>query len=220
MEPPDPLGEARLRHAIEAAEEERRRWARELHDETLQGLGALRLVLASGRRGDDPARLRGAVDAAVGQLEHEIDALRSLIRELRPAALDELGPGSAIEDLATWTAGRHGVEISTEVALDPDVRHATEIEVTLYRVIQEALGNAVEHAGADHIRVGVSQDDGVLRVGIVDDGRGFDPAAVTAGFGLARLRERVRLMGGTLEIVCSQAGTSVTARLPAQVLRA
>ena len=204
----------RLRHAIDAADEERRRWARELHDETLQGLGALHLVLAGGRRGGDPAQLLAAVDEAISLLEQQIDALRSFIRELRPAALEELGPRPAIEDLASRTAARHGVEITTAVALDPQVRHPAHIEVTLYRIVQEALANAVKHAGAEHLHVSVSQDAGVLRARVTDDGHGFDPTAATAGFGLGTIHERVSLLDGTLDIVSSEAGTSVTAVLP------
>jgi signal transduction histidine kinase len=214
MQSGDLLGLTRLRHAIDAAEEERRRWARELHDETLQGLGALHLVLAGGRRGRDPVQLLAAVDEASNLLEQQIDALRSFIRELRPAALEELGPRPAIEDLASRTAARHGIEVTTAVALDPQVRHPAHIEVTLYRIIQEALANAVKHAGAEHLHVGVSQDAGVLRVRVVDDGHGFDPAAATTGFGLETIRERVGLLDGTLDIVSSEAGTSVAAALP------
>jgi signal transduction histidine kinase len=206
--------EQRLRVAIQGAEEERRRWARELHDETLQGLGALRLVLASGRRGEDPERLRSAVDEAVNQLDGEIDGLRSLIRELRPAALDELGPGPAIEDLAERTAARHGVDVGTDVRLDESARHAPDVETTLYRIIQEALTNAVKHAGAEQIHVTVNQTEGTLRVRVADDGRGFDPAAATAGFGLTGMRERVALLGGELEIASSGSGTVLTAVLP------
>jgi signal transduction histidine kinase len=214
MQSGDLLGLPRLRHAIDAAEEERRRWARELHDETLQGLGALHLVLAGGRRGSDAVRLRAAVDEAIGLLEQQIDALRSFIRELRPAALEELGPRPAIEDLASRTAARHGVDVTATVALDPQLRHPADVEVTLYRIIEEALTNAVKHAGADHLHVSVSQDAGVLRARVVDDGHGFDPAAATTGFGLETIRERVSLLDGTLDIVSSGAGTSVTAALP------
>jgi signal transduction histidine kinase len=214
MQSTDLLGPTRLRRAIDAAEEERRRWARELHDETLQGLGALHLVLASGRRGSDPVRLRAAVGEAIGLLDQEIDRLRSFIRELRPASLDELGPRPAIEDLASRTEARQGVAVTTAVALDPHVRHPADVEVTLYRIIHEALSNAVEHAGAEHLRVTVSQDLGVLRARVVDDGHGFDPAAATTGFGLEAIRERVGLLDGTLDIVSSAAGTSVTAVLP------
>jgi two-component system, NarL family, sensor histidine kinase DevS len=204
----------RLREAIQGAEEERRRWARELHDETLQGLGALRLVLSSGRRGDDPDRLRAAVDEAVSQLEGEIDGLRSLIRELRPAALDELGPVPAIDDLAGRTAARHGVDVTTDIRLAATARHAPEVDITLYRIIQEALNNAVKHAGAGHVAVSVSEDRGLLHIRVGDDGRGFDPSVTTTGFGLAGMRERVGLLGGELEIASSEAGTVVSASLP------
>jgi signal transduction histidine kinase len=208
--------EQRLRETIQAAEEERRRWARELHDETLQGLGALRLVLAAGRRGGDPARLRASVDQAVGQLDDEIEGLRSLIRELRPAALDELGPGPAIEDLAGRTLARHGVEVSTDVRLASGERHGPEVEVTLYRIIQESLTNAVKHAGAQRVEVAVLEEDGRLRIRVSDDGHGFDPSAASTGFGLMGMRERVGLLGGDLEIVSSDAGTVVTAALPSR----
>jgi signal transduction histidine kinase len=208
--------EQRLRDAIQGAEEERRRWARELHDDTLQGLGGLRLVLSSGRRSNDPDRLRAAVDEAVSQLDDAIDGLRSLIRELRPAALDELGPASAIEDLAGRTSARHGVEVATHIRMSDGVRHAPEVEVTLYRTIQEALNNAIKHAGAEHIEVTVEEAVGELRVRVTDDGRGFDPSAATPGFGLIGMRERVGLLAGELEIVSSASGTVVRAVLPSR----
>jgi signal transduction histidine kinase len=137
------------------------------------------------------------------QLRHAIDT-----------ADEELGPRPAIEDLASRTAARHGVEVTTAVALDPQVRHPAHIEVTLYRIIQEALANAVKHAGAEHLHVSVSQDAGVLRARVADDGHGFDATAATPGFGLETIRERVSLLDGTLDIVSSEAGTSVTAVLP------
>jgi signal transduction histidine kinase len=208
--------EQRLRDAIQGAEEERRRWARELHDDTLQGLGALRLVLSSGRRSEDPDRLRAAVDEAVSQLEDAIDGLRSLIRELRPAALDELGPGPAIEDLASRTTARHGVEVTTDIRVAEGTRHAPEVEITLYRIIQEALTNAIKHAGAERVEVIVTEGPAVLSIRVADDGRGFDPTAVTTGFGLTGMRERVGLLGGELEIASSPSGTVLSAALPSR----
>jgi signal transduction histidine kinase len=208
--------EQRLRDAIQGAEEERRRWARELHDETLQGLGALRLVLASGRRGQDPERLRSAVDEAVGQLEEQIDALRSLIRELRPAALDELGPAPAIEDLAGRTSARHGIDVTTDIRLAADRRHPAEVEIALYRIIQEALTNAIKHSAAEHVGVTVTDENGMLRIRVTDDGSGFDPAAATAGFGLVGIRERIALLGGELEVASSSDGTVLRAALPSR----
>jgi signal transduction histidine kinase len=207
--------EKRLRDVIQGAEEERRRWSRELHDDTLQGLGALRLVLSAGRRSGSPELLRDAVDEAVAQLDDEIEGLRSLIRELRPAALDELGPGPAIEDLATRTSVRHGVEVVTDVLLDPGRRHAPGVEIALYRIIQEALTNAVKHAGGERIAVEVAERDGTLHARVADDGGGFDPASADGGFGLTGMRERVALLGGELDIASSARGTTVTAALPA-----
>jgi two-component system, NarL family, sensor histidine kinase DevS len=208
------VGEQRLRDAIQSAEEERRRWARELHDGTLQGLGALRLVLASGRRGEEPERLRAAVEEAIAQVDDEIDGLRSLIRELRPAALDELGPKAAIEDLAARVSARHGLEVATDVAIPDGARHPPKVETALYRIIQEALTNAVKHGAARRIDVAVAQDGGRLRARVADDGRGFDPTATTTGFGLLGMRERVELIGGELRLSSYVAGTTVAAVLP------
>jgi signal transduction histidine kinase len=204
--------EQRLRAAMAAAEAERGRWARELHDETLQGLGALRLLLVAARRGDDE-RLRAGVGHAIERLQGEIDALRGLVRELRPAALDELGLGPAIEGLAE-RAGRHdGVEVEIDVGLHG--RPPADVETAVYRIVQEALNNAVRHADARHVRVAVRTEPGALRADVTDDGGGFDPAAPTDGFGLAGMRERVALLGGELALESSPAGTHVAAVLPA-----
>ena len=109
------VAEERLRHSIDASERERRRWARELHDDTLQSLGAMRVVLASAMRSGSPEVLRGTVERAVEQLGDGIAALRGLIAELRPAALDELGLGAAIEGLVEQQALAGEFEIDAEV---------------------------------------------------------------------------------------------------------
>ncbi len=206
--------EQRLRDAMRAAEEERRRWARELHDDTLQGLGGLRMLLSAAARGDDPERLRVAVAQAVGRIEEEIDSLRGLIRELRPAALDELGPAAAIEGLAARTAEREGIGVTADVQLSA-TRYAPEIETALYRIVQEAVTNAVRHAGATRVAIAVGDGDGCVRIAIGDDGRGFDPAACgDGGLGLTGMRERVALLHGELEISSSGAGTTVAAAIP------
>ena len=106
------LAEARLRESIEVAERERARWARELHDDTLQGLGALRVRLANALRQGE-AEMTEAVEHAVLQIEDEIASLRSLITELRPAALDELGLGAAIESLAESHGAASELEINS-----------------------------------------------------------------------------------------------------------
>ena len=205
--------EQRLRQSLAAADAERARWSRELHDETLQGLGALRMLLATARRRGDHESLATAVHAAVAQIDDEIESLRALIRELRPAALDELGPGPAIEELAARVAARHGIAVTTALELDGP-REDPDIETAVYRLIQEALNNAVKHAQASSVRVAVSRGDGQLVVVVADDGLGFDAARPGTGYGLAGMRERVALVRGTLAISSSPAGTTVEARLP------
>jgi two-component system, NarL family, sensor histidine kinase DevS len=199
----------RLGDALRAAEAERSRWARELHDEPLQGLGALRLLLVGARRSRDPQRLAAAVDAGIERLESEIDALRRLVRELRPAALDELGLGPALEGLAERT----DLRVDMDVRLG-DRRLPADAEVAAYRIVQEALNNALRHAGATAVAISVYEEDGTIHVEVCDDGRGFDLDAPAAGFGLGSMRERVELLGGELEIESSTAGTRLTAILP------
>jgi signal transduction histidine kinase len=201
--------EQRLRGALLAAEAERARWARELHDETLQGLGALRLLLVAARRSGDVAN----VGVAVERLESEIDSLRGLIRDLRPAALDELGLGDAIEGLAERAERPGDVHVATDVRL-PDTRLPAEVEVAVYRLIQEALTNAVRHASASHVSIKLDTRDHKLHADVEDDGAGFDPNAPAEGFGLIGMRERVASLRGELEISSSAGGTHVSAAIP------
>ena len=211
--------EDRLSQRIEASEQERRRWARELHDETLQALAGLRVGLSSALRGDEDD-LRAAVELAVQSVTEEIANLRTLIVELRPAALDEYGPAAAIETLAERTASREGIAVEAHVDLafergeEPE-RHAPELESTAYRLVQEALTNAVRHAGATRIQIDVVEHDGHVDVAVRDDGSGFDPETTNrGGFGLTGMRERVELAGGELDIDSGPSGTTVKARLP------
>src|SRR6202030_1690629 len=107
----------RLRYGMEARERERTRWARELHDESIQGMGALRLKLAHARDLDDPEALSKTVDTILEGLGHEIDGLRHLITELRPAALDDLGLAAALEALARRAQAIDGLDVQTEIEL-------------------------------------------------------------------------------------------------------
>ncbi len=210
--------EQRLRQSIEASEQERRRWARELHDETLQSLAGLRVGLSAALGGSEE-QLRGAVRSAVENVSEEIANLRALIVELRPAALDEYGAAAAIESLAERTAARQGLAVDTHVDLawergEASTRHVPELESTVYRLVQESLTNAVRHAGATRVRIEVTERDGALDVAVSDDGHGFDPALRAKGFGLIGMRERVMLADGELDVETGPAGTTVRARLP------
>jgi signal transduction histidine kinase len=208
----------RLRSSLAAADSERRRWARELHDETLQGLGGLRLLLSSALRQDDPERAQEAMREAVDHIEREIENLRAIITELRPAALDELGLRTAIEALLDRHREQAGLEIHASLVLSSSTaaedRLDPELETTVYRLVQEALTNVAKHARANQVRVTVNNVDGEILIDVQDDGAGFDRDSATGGFGLAGMQERVSLAGGTLSVESGEQGTLVTARLP------
>ncbi|MHB1538616.1 MAG: GAF domain-containing sensor histidine kinase [Solirubrobacteraceae bacterium] len=208
----------RRRQRLAAAEDERRRWARELHDETLQSLGAVRLALSAAGRSNRLEPLRLAVIQAVGQLEETIAELRALITDLRPAALDQLGLEAAIEALAERHA-RHGIEVDLKIAVNgearPEARLAADLETTLYRVVQEALTNARKHGGASRAVVEIYQDTAIVSLSVGDDGTGFDPERRTDGFGLVGMRERIALLGGELRIESAPGrGAVVSAWMP------
>jgi signal transduction histidine kinase len=207
----------RLRSSLAAADAERRRWARELHDETLQGLGGLRLLLSSAIRSDDQTRVKEAMREAIGHIEQEIENLRAIITELRPAALDELGLATAIEALLDRHRVQSGLVVEASVQLNGSEGEErgldVELETAVYRLIQEALTNVAKHARADSVRVTVRREGERIAIEIADDGQGFDTAGATDGFGLAGMRERVTLAGGTLLIDSGQQGTTLIATL-------
>jgi signal transduction histidine kinase len=207
----------RLRKSIEAAEAERRRWARELHDETLQALGGLKVLLSGAARLDDAEAMRPAIASAVEHVTTEIANLRALITELRPAALDQLGLVPALRSLLGRTASTTDLEVDGDVALArEDRRLAPELETTVYRLVQEALTNVVKHAGATRVTVRVHEADRCVDVLVADDGRGLEGAG-GGGFGLVGMRERVELAGGELAVTSgAQGGTIVRARIPAR----
>ena len=209
----------RLKHSIRASESERQRWARELHDETLQELGALKLMLESAYRSGRPDAIQDAVERSLDQLTSSITSLQGLITELRPAALDELGLQPALEALVSRTSARFGLEVdaSFDLASAGDrSRLSGEIESTAYRLVQEAINNVVKHAQAERIQVEVIEAGGSVHLTVRDDGNGFDPSRTDGGFGLIGMQERVELVGGRLSIESARGrGTEVRAELPA-----
>jgi two-component system, NarL family, sensor histidine kinase DevS len=210
---------ARLRQSIESAERERGRWARELHDETLQGLGALRVSLASALR--TGADHEAVISEAVAQLTDEIRKLRGLISELRPASLDEIGLQAALEALAEQISARNRIEVDAVVALAFEAGAEPErldrgIEEAIYRVAQEGLTNAVKHAHAERIAVKVVERGHEIVLTVSDGGRGFDPGTARRGYGLTGIEERVELVGGSVEVESAPGGgTTITAKFPA-----
>jgi signal transduction histidine kinase len=209
----------RLRSSMDAADHERGRWARELHDETLQGLGALRLLLSGALRTDERPAYAAATGEAIAQIEQEITNLRAIIADLRPAALDELGLRPALEALLE-RRGHNGYVILSDLRLPSpqsgDQRLAPDCESTVYRLVQEALANVSKHAKAKTVHVDVIADQGGVVVEIRDDGVGFDAEGETQGFGLTGMRERVYLAGGTFVLHSDAHGTCLRARLLAE----
>jgi signal transduction histidine kinase len=208
----------RLRSSLAAADAERRRWARELHDDTLQGLGGLRVLLSSALRSEDPARAEEAMREAVTHIEREIANLRAIIVELRPAALDELGLRAALEALLDRHREQDKLAIEADLGLPHSPagpgRFEDDLETAIYRLVQEALTNVAKHAQASTVSVTIGRDGNEMAVEVKDDGAGFDLDAVDQGFGLAGMRERVSLVGGRLDIESGERGTLVAARLP------
>jgi two-component system, NarL family, sensor histidine kinase DevS len=228
----------RLRYGMEARERERTRWAREIHDESIQGIGALRMQLANARDLDDREALKESVDAVLEGLGTEIDLLRHLITELRPAALDDLGLEAALEALARRAQAMDGLEVTTEIDLGEAPagvengagekekgarRMDAELESTVYRIVQEALTNVSRHAEATSAVVSVREHDGVLRASVTDDGKGLPNAdrlgprgdGLEGGFGMGGMRERAELIRGELEFVPAPGkGTTVRLTVP------
>src|SRR4051794_14996265 len=207
----------RLRYGMEARERERTRWAREIHDESIQGIGALRMQLANARDLDDKEALSAAVEEALEGLGTEIDGLRHLITELRPAALDDLGLAAALEALARRAQAIEGLDVTTQIDFgrDEDLppgdvhdgagRLDPELESTIYRVVQEALTNVSRHAEATHAVISLTGDDREVVASVTDDGKGMPdagrlgPREDGGGFGTGGMRERAELVGGDLE---------------------
>jgi signal transduction histidine kinase len=213
------IEDEKLRLSIAASEAERQRWARELHDETLQELGALRMMQESALQTRDVEAMRRALEGASEQVGRVIADLQGLITELRPAALDELGLAAGLEPLIERIRSRSGIRIDldTDLAWErgrEDTRLTPELEATAYRLVQEALTNVVKHAEAGQARVAI-EENAELRVTVEDDGRGFDPAHVNSGFGLVGMRERAELAGGGVVVESlERGGTRVRAVLP------
>jgi len=203
-----------LRRVVEAQEMERRRLARELHDETGQALTSILLGVKAIRASDSPAAAERAEADVRAQVVQALQDVRALAVELRPTALDDFGLMPALERLAETFQARSGLE--TVVQANLDGRLPPEIETVLYRVVQEALTNIVKHAGAEHVSIVVTSRDRSVAATVDDDGRGFAMDDVREdALGLLGMRERLALVGGTLEIESSrESGTTIAAQVP------
>jgi signal transduction histidine kinase len=203
-----------LQRAVEGQELERRRLARELHDETGQALTSILL----GLRALEESRSED-VGAAVSNLRElvvqTLQDVRRLAVELRPTALDDFGLAAALERLASTFSEQTGTKVELESRLGDD-RLPSDVETVLYRIVQEALTNVVKHAQAEHVSIVLQRNGGAVTTVIEDDGRGFSgDDQKDGGLGLVGMKERVELVNGRLEIESAEgAGTTLVVEVP------
>jgi two-component system, NarL family, sensor histidine kinase UhpB len=235
----DRLEQARREQAmliLQAQEEERRRLALELHDESSQNLTALLIhveILNQSLQALPEEVIthsaRGQLHGGLQQLNHltqgTLDNIRILAQQLRPSVLDDLGLQAALRWLAEDSQQRLRlpVEVHQEY-IEESVRtqkHAALYETTLFRIAQESLTNAARHSHAQHIWLSLTQDRHFIRLQVRDDGCGFDSLQKQIGLGIAGMRERAALLGGRVTISSEQGqGTTVEACLPLSTLHA
>jgi two-component system sensor histidine kinase UhpB len=195
---------------LKAQEEERRRVARDLHDEVNQALTALLLRLEAAAQ-HSPPELKDELDETKQLANQAMMELLDLARQLRPAALDDHGLTAAlatqVRDYDRRGPARASLDLDQGLADLPQ-----DVELVIYRVAQEALANAVRHSGADHIDVSLGRIDSCAVLQVSDDGRGFAFADETKGLGLSGMRERALLVDGSL-VIDSRPGKGTTVRL-------
>jgi signal transduction histidine kinase len=210
----DRVARESLRRVVAAQEVERRRLARELHDETGQALTSILLGLRSLEELVDGDDERAAV-AVIRQLAVEtLQDVRRLAVELRPKALDDFGLVAALERIADTFGEQTGLEVDFATPLGDD-QLPGEVATALYRIAQEALTNVVKHSHAGAVSILLTRKNGRVALVVEDDGIGFDPARPVDGFGLQGMRERVELLGGSLHVESrTGAGTTLAVEVP------
>jgi signal transduction histidine kinase len=204
-----------LRRVVAGQEVERRRLARELHDETGQALTSILLGLRAVDEAGDPDHVKGAVSALRELVVATLQDVRRLAVQLRPKALDDFGLVPALERLLETFSESSGISVDLEAQLG-EGRLPAEVETTIYRIVQEALTNVVKHAEATQVSILLVRRDSNVTVVIEDDGGGFDADAVRSdSLGLEGMRERVALHDGRLTIeTAPAAGTTLRVEVP------
>jgi two-component system sensor histidine kinase UhpB len=201
------------RLVLRAQEEERRRLARDLHDEVNQSLTAILLRLEALNQSAPPG-----VEDELGEVKRLVnqamDELLKLARQLRPSALDDHGLTSAIVSQVRRFSAQTGIRADVRTSEEP-LDLESDQEIAAYRFAQEALSNVAQHAGATHVEVEMSVNGHRLELSVRDDGRGFDPEAESGGIGLKGMAERARLVGARLAVESRPGGGSaLTLQVP------
>jgi PAS domain S-box-containing protein len=203
---------------LRGAEEERRRLARELHDDTAQSLSALLLRLQMARRTEDEERRASMLAEMHAEILRASESVRHILRGLRPPALEEAGVVAAIRAHIRSTLAETGLSVELDAAPVED-RLSADVKLALYRIVQEAISNVVRHAAASRIQISVATGDGKLQATVTDDGCGFDLGRAVSsggrGLGVLGMQERAIILGGRVEIGSApDTGTRVSIELP------
>jgi signal transduction histidine kinase len=210
-----------LHRLFRAQDEERRRIARDLHDEVGQQLTAVLVGLKTIELAPDleTARSRARSLRDVGAAAHE--EVRRLAGGLRPGVLEELGLEAAVARICEDYERLHGTAIRLDVSPDASRGLSSDVETTLYRILQESLTNVARHAAATQLEVALHRRGNLITLSVVDNGRGFgssiesDPTPAIKSFGLASIRERALMLGGECLVQSSAGrGTSVHVSIP------
>jgi len=213
------LREVFVHKALLAQEDERRRIARELHDESGQVLSALTLGLEELRQSTSPVDLRARAAKLQSLAQRAMDGLDRLARGLHPRLLDDLGLGEAIQHHADEVGRTHQLDVEVQAVGLEQEELPRPIATTLYRIIQEALTNVARHAEAQAVSIVVQRHGNHVRALVEDDGRGFDVSQTSRGMGLLGIKERVKLLGGTVDIESVPGnGTTVAVRIPIEAV--
>ena len=204
-----------LRRVVAGQELERQRLARELHDETGQALTSILLGLKAVEDAESTDVMRQAASELRELVVATLQDVRRLAVELRPKALDDFGLVAALERLVQTFSEATGIAAQLQASLR-DERLPSEVETTLYRIVQESLTNVVKHAGARNVSIVVMRRNRAATAIVEDDGEGFDPSEVRdGGIGLVGMRERLALLDGRLEVESSaKSGTTIVAEVP------
>ena len=212
------------RKVVNSQEEERAHLSRELHDGTSQTLVSIKLLIESALE-----RLQGADTGALSALSRALERLkqalvdvRGMSHRLRPVMLDTLGLPAALRSLGEETCGQAGIAFTMEVEGN-ETPLPDDVKTVLFRITQEALTNVHKHAACAHVSLRLSFETQAVRLGIHDDGRGFDAEQVgqhpSRGIGLRNMRERIEALGGGLSVRSQPGLTRITAELPNRVIR-
>ncbi|MBC2716762.1 MAG: sensor histidine kinase [Desulfobacteraceae bacterium] len=207
-------------HMQDSIEEERKRIARELHDELGQSLTSLRMELAAmvGRLQSDQGPLSEKSFSMLGLLNRTITSVKRICTELRPSVMDDLGLTAAIEWLAEDFQKRTGIQVEV-FTNPPDIFADDKLSIAVFRIAQEALTNVARHAGAKHVKITLEWQDSNLILFVHDDGRGIQQEELDkrGSFGILGAQERVSILGGSLTIQGDQeTGTQLHVRLPSK----